>query len=41
MFMVIHDLKNPTISIKNGLDLILNKLSFFDNYKNYQEQMEI
>ena len=41
MFMVIHDLKNPTVSLKNGIDLVLNNFSFIDNYKNYQDQMVI
>lgn len=39
MFMVIHDLKNPTISLKNGIELILDKLQFMDSYKHFQDQM--
>ena len=41
MYMVIHDLKSPTISLRNGIDLATEKLSFLDNYIHFQDQMVV
>ena len=41
MFQIIHDLKNPTISLKNGTELAEEKLSLLDVFKNCQNKMVI
>ena len=40
MTMVIHDLKNPTLSLKNGLDLMITKLKNSNTYKEYSQEMK-
>ena len=40
MFQVIHDLKNPTVSLKNGTELAQEKLDLLETFKNYQDQMQ-
>ena len=39
MTMVIHDLRNPTLSLKHGVDLAFNNLNNMDRYKFYQSEM--
>ena len=37
--MVIHDLRNPVLSLINGIDLAQTKLQNIDSYKAYQSEM--
>ena len=39
MTMVIHDLRNPVLSLINGIDLAQTKLQNIDSYKAYQSEM--
>ena len=40
MTMVIHDLKNPTLSLKNGNDLAFTRFQNIDTYKTHQKEMD-
>ena len=40
MFQIIHDLKNPTISLKNGTELAQEKLEVLETFKEYQIKMQ-
>ena len=37
--MVIHDLRNPTLSLKNGLDISISKIEHFKQYKRISDEM--
>ena len=37
--MVIHDLRNPTVSLQNGIDIALTKLKNIDRYENSHSEM--
>ena len=37
--MVIHDLRNPVLSLKNGIDVAENKLLNIKSYKAYSSEM--
>ena len=39
--MVIHDLRNPTLSLKNGNDLAFCRFQNVENYKSHQKEMDM
>ena len=39
MAMIVHDLKNPTVSLQNGLELVINRLKNSELYKFYHSNM--
>lgn len=35
--MVIHDLRNPILSLKNGIDMAFERIKKIDQYKNHHK----